>query len=134
MGDFSNGSGGNKPVALVIDDSEVDREVMLDLLRAGGIEAHGLPSPIGATRTARERGAQVVIVDQNLPAMDGSKLTGLFRSSRALQGIRVILVSGTDEHQMVALAREANADAFVGKSRLQADLLDTTRRLLGYAG
>lgn len=55
-------------VAVVIDDSDIDREVMVGLLRSAGIEAHGLPSPIGATRAAREHGAMVAIVDQNLPA------------------------------------------------------------------
>lgn len=117
-------------MALVIDDSDIDREVIVDLLRAGGLEAHGLPSPIGATRAARETGASVVIVDQNLPAMDGSKLTGLFRQNRALQGIRVVMVSGSDEEHMVSVARDAQADAFVGKSRMAEELVKTVKRLL----
>ena len=119
-----------KPVVLVIDDSDIDREVMVDLLQQAGIDAHGLPSPIGVTRKAREKLAQVIIVDQNLPAMDGSKLTALFRSNPALRGIRVIMVSGNDESQMLAVAREAQADAFICKERLQDDLVQTVRRLL----
>ena len=39
---------------LVIDDSDIDRQVMVDLLANAGFEVHELPSPIGATRKARE--------------------------------------------------------------------------------
>jgi CheY-like chemotaxis protein len=118
-----------KPVVLVIDDSDIDRQVIADLLSRAGYEVHGLPTPIGATRVARQLNVKLVIIDQNLPAMDGSKLAALFRKNPAMASIRVVLVSGADERAMIALAREAEIDAFVSKRKLHDELLNTVRRL-----
>jgi PleD family two-component response regulator len=118
-----------KPAVLVIDDSDIDRQVIADLLSRAGYEVHGLPTPIGATRVARQLRVKLVIIDQNLPAMDGSKLAALFRKNPAMQSIRVVLVSGGDERAMSALAREAEIDAFVSKRMLHDELLNTVRRL-----
>lgn len=127
----SNRPGAN-PVAIVVDDSDIDREVMIEILHQGGIATYGLPSPIGATREARARGVSIAIVDQNIPAMDGSKLIALFRSNRKLKQVPIIMVSGNVSAEMVDVARNAGADAFVSKQDLHSNLLQTARRLLGH--
>jgi CheY-like chemotaxis protein len=114
---------------LVIDDSDIDRQVIVDLLKDAGFCVHDLPSPIGATRKARELQVNAVVIDQNLPSLDGSKLATLFRSA-GMKDLRVILVSSSDEAQMVEITKRANADAFVNKQKMQADLVPTLRRLL----
>src|SRR3954469_24693086 len=90
---------------LVIDDSDIDRQVMADILMSAGFEVHELPSPIGATRKARELNVRAVVIDQNLPPLDGSKLAALFRTNASMQDIRVVLVSSSDEAQMQDIAR-----------------------------
>ena len=120
----------SKPAVLVIDDSDIDRQVIVDLLSRDGYEVHALPTPIGATRVARQLRVRLVIIDQNLPAMDGSKLAALFRKNPSMASIRVVLVSGADEKAMAALAKEAQIDAFVSKRMLHDELLSTVRRLV----
>ena len=115
---------------LVIDDSEIDREVMKDVLSAAGYDVHDLPSPIGATRKARELGVRAVVIDQNLPSLDGSKLALLFKNNAGMQDVRVILVSSSDATMMNELARASNADAFVCKQQLHETLVPTLKRLL----
>jgi DNA-binding NarL/FixJ family response regulator len=90
---------------------------------------HSLPSPIGATKAARELGIGVVVIDQNLPAMDGGKLAMLFRNNPALRTVRVVLVSGYDESIMAEIARKVHADAFISKSAIHTQLASTVRRL-----
>ena len=119
------------PTVLVIDDSDIDRQVMLDLLTRAGFQVQDLPTAIGATRAAREFGARVVVIDQNLPALNGAKLAALFRSNPALKDIRVILISSNDEASMAQLVREARADAFVSKNKMHTDLVPTIKRLIG---
>ena len=114
---------------LVIDDSDVDRQVMVEVLEKAGYVVHDLPSPIGATRKARELQVGVVVIDQNLPSLDGSKLAALFRSA-GFHDLRVVLVSSSDELEMMEIARQAKADAFVAKQRLRDQLVPTVRRLL----
>jgi CheY-like chemotaxis protein len=115
---------------LIIDDSEVDAEAMSELLQRAGFETYILPSPIGATRKARELKVRVVIIDQNLPGMDGSKLTALFRGNSQMRHMRVVLVSGNDAVVMKEIARVAHADAFVSKKRVSQDLASVVKRLL----
>lgn len=114
---------------LVIDDSDLDRQLTADILGAGGFTVYQLPSPIGATRAARDLHVGAVVIDQNQPSMDGSKLAALFRST-GLTDLRVILISGSERGDMAEVARVAGADAFVAKQRLREELLPTVRRLL----
>jgi CheY-like chemotaxis protein len=119
------------PMILVIDDSDIDREVMVDLLTKAGYPFHDLPTPIGATRAAREHNARLVLIDQNLPALNGAKLAALFRSNPTMKDIKLVLISSNDESTMAELMREAKADAFVSKTRMHSELVPTIRRLLG---
>lgn len=125
----SNKLGRVAPV-IVIDDSDVDRQVMIELLQQAGIAVHGLATAIGATRIAREVGAKVVVVDQNLPALDGAKLAALFRNNPSMKDVHLILVSSNDEQTMAELVRETGADAFVSKTRIHGELVPAVRRLL----
>ncbi len=115
---------------LVIDDSDIDRQAIIDLLIRAGYDVHGLPTPIGATRVARQLNVKVVVIDQNLPAMDGSKRAALFRKNPSMASIRVVLVSGGDETAMSALARDAEVDAFVSKRSMHDQLVTTIRRIV----
>lgn len=117
-------------VVLVIDDNDVDREAISECLRAVGLTVHGLPSPIGASRKARELNVAVVIIDQNLPAMDGSRLAALFRGNPQMRNIRLVLVSGNDASVMAEIMEHAQADAFVSKRDMQRDLARTVLKLL----
>lgn len=123
-------SKGRSASVLVIDDSDIDRQVISDVLANAGYTVHQLPSPIGATRKARDLQVGVVVIDQNLPSLDGSKLAALFRNA-GLSDLRVILTSSSDEISMLEITKRAKADAFVAKQRLHEDLVETVRRLLG---
>jgi CheY-like chemotaxis protein len=115
---------------LVIDDSDIDRQVMVELLSEAGYDVHELPTAIGATKAAREFDARAVIIDQNLPALNGAKLAALFRSSATMKDIRVVLISSSDEETMAELVKEARADAFVSKDRMHSELVSTMKRLV----
>jgi CheY-like chemotaxis protein len=118
------------PAVLVIDDSDIDRQVMVELLSESGLSVRELPTPIGATRVAREVGAKVVVIDQNLPALNGAKLAALFRSNPALRDIKLVLISSSDEREMAKLVTDAGADAFVSKTRMHSELVSVVRKLL----
>jgi PleD family two-component response regulator len=121
---------GRTETVLVIDDSEIDRHVMVELLTKAGYAVHDLPTAIGATKAAREYNARVVVIDQNLPALNGAKLAQLFRSNQNMKDLRLVLISSSDEATMSDLVKEAQADAFVSKENMHADLVATVRRLM----
>ena len=102
---------------------------MAEVLGASGFEVHALPTAIGATRLARQAGVNIVVIDQNMPSMSGSKLAVLFRDSSVLRHIRLVLVSGDDPEKMRAVALEAGADAFVEKRKAGQELAAVVTRL-----
>ena len=112
---------------LVIDDNDIDRAVMVEILEDAGFTVHDLPSPIGATRLAKQEDFAVVVIDQNMPSMDGSKLATLFRGNRSLQHLGLILVSGDDD--VAEVAGKAGAAAFVAKAKLAHELPQVVARL-----
>lgn len=114
---------------LVIDDSELAREMLCDLLEAAGHRVVSLPSPIGATRAALKQALTVVVIDVDMPGMPGDKLASLFREHRQLDHLGIVLVSGTHEADLRELAERSGADASVAKSRLQTDLTPTVERV-----
>jgi DNA-binding NarL/FixJ family response regulator len=129
MSNLRNTSRARSDSVLVIDDSDIDRQQIADLLTLAGYMVYQLPSPIGATRKARDLQVGLVVIDQNLPSLDGSKLATLFRNA-GFQELRVVLTSSADEMSMIEITKRAKADAFVAKQRLSEDLVATVRKLL----
>jgi CheY-like chemotaxis protein len=116
------------PTVLVIDDSQVARAKMSQLLADAGIRVHALPSPIGATRAILANSVNIVVVDVMLPGMRGDRLAALFRSNPRFRNLGVILVSGAAESELESLSMEVRADATLAKSRL-TELVPMVRKL-----
>jgi two-component system cell cycle response regulator DivK len=100
---------------LVIEDTEDNRQILRDLLGMAGydmIEAHD-----GAEGVAKaaEHKPDLILMDIQMPVMDGYEATRRIKSDPALQAIPVIAVtsyalSGDEEK-----ARRAGCDAYVAK-------------------
>lgn len=78
-----------------------------------------------ALALAREAHPQVVIMDVEMPIMDGITATAALRS--AVPESAVVVHSLHDDAATQARARAAGAVAFVGKHRLEAPLLAAIR-------
>ena len=115
---------------LVIDDDGTAREVTSALLMAAGFTCHAIASPIGATRAMRELRIEAVVCDLNMPAMQGDALAKLFRQSKSLHSIPLILISGAPREELEALIADGTVDAIVHKSDLNSVLVQQLRRLL----
>jgi twitching motility two-component system response regulator PilG len=115
---------------LVIDDSDVARTSMKRALTAAGLRVVDLPSPIGATSLILRAQPQVVVIDVNMPSIQGDKLAALFRKTVRLGQLRIVLVSGLEANSLEALARDAGADAIVAKSEGPDALVRAVKRLM----
>lgn len=115
---------------LVIDDDDIARDVVGAILRGAGFATHPIASPIGATRAVRELSIDAVVCDLNMPAMRGDALARLFRQSKSLHMIPLVLVSGAPRDELDALVGDGTVDAIVHKSELTSLLVPQLRRLL----
>ena len=66
-----------------------------------------------AIELARELRPDVVVLDVNMPRVDGFEAARVIRNE--LPGARIVIVSGTPQHEYAARARKAGADVYVPK-------------------
>lgn len=115
---------------LVIDDTALGRSSVVRLLRRAGISAIATDTAIGATRLVLRSHVSVVVADLNMPAMQGSALLRLVRSNPRLAHVALVLLSGVSAQELVAAAREVEADAAISKLEMATTLVPTVHRLL----
>ena len=113
---------------LVIDDDDVAREIIVDVLARDGHDVSSLPSPIGATKHIVENQIEVVVLDVMMPSMRGDKLAALLGRNPKLKNLGVVLVTSARAEDVSVLADAVSSVTIVAKDGLQADLTMAVRR------
>lgn len=113
---------------LVIDDDDVAREIIVDVLAREGHSVSSLPSPIGATKHIVENQIEVVVLDVMMPSMRGDKLAALLGRNPKLKNLGVVLVTSARAEDVSVLADAVNSVAIVAKDGLQAELPQAVRK------
>ncbi len=113
---------------LVIDDDEIAREIIGDILRGAGHEVFELSSAMGATQAVYRHNVDAVVLDVNMPTVKGDKLAGLLRGSKKGESLWVVLVSAQTRSDLRKLADDCKADATVSKEAIHTELLDAMTR------
>jgi two-component system chemotaxis response regulator CheY len=102
--------------ALVVDDSRTTRLILKALLRQLGYEV----SEAGSAREAfdhllRSPETALVLVDWNMPEVDGVALVSALRADGRFADLPVLMVSGEEDAGHTAAAVRAGANGFVSK-------------------
>jgi CheY-like chemotaxis protein len=113
---------------LVIDDDDVARDVIVDVLEHDGHTVTSLPSPIGATKHIVDQHVNVVVLDLMMPSMRGDKLATLLGRNPKLKNLGVVLVTSARLEDVSALTEAMGSIAIVSKNGIQADLCPAVRR------
>jgi CheY-like chemotaxis protein/HPt (histidine-containing phosphotransfer) domain-containing protein len=114
--------------ALVVDDSELVGEELVDALRAVGIEAAVASSTEAAVAAARAKAPDVVLVDANIPGADVRDLCARIREQASLA--KFLVVSASSDDDLSRFAREVGADGHIGKLRGTAAIIERVQTLL----
>ena len=116
---------------LVVEDQEDNRRIVRDLLASVGytlIEAHDGKAGV---ELAREHRPDLILMDIQLPELDGYEATRRIKADPELQPIPIVVVTSYalsgDDQKAVA----AGCDAYVAKPFSPRQLLATIRGLLG---
>jgi two-component system, cell cycle response regulator DivK len=115
---------------LIVDDNRDSREGSAEYLEAFGFEVEQASGGEEALACLRRRVPEVVLVDLQMPGLDGWELLKLVRSDPALRDVPVIAISACVFPQDRARAREAGCDLFLSKPCLPGDMLRAVRRVL----
>lgn len=103
--------------AIVIDDSRAMRTILGGILKSIGYgvreACHGIE---GLVRLEEPLGKpDLLLVDWNMPVMDGLRFVEEIRSRRDLADIRIVMVSSENEADRISEALDAGADDYVVK-------------------
>ena len=118
---------------LVVDDSAVMRAMIIRTLRMCGLplgEVHQAADGAEALRRLKEAWVDLMLLDINMPVMDGEEVLDRLRADVETADLRVVVVSteGSDERVERLAARGA---AFVRKPFTPETLRDTVLRITG---
>lgn len=109
---------------LIVDDHDAIRTLLSRVLtKAGAAHVRAAASGFDGLAQLAERPAQLILVDQNMPGMDGLAFVKTVRADPALAGARILMISGYSDAQQRAAAHAAGADAVLMKPVSPRDLL-----------
>jgi two-component system cell cycle response regulator DivK len=115
---------------LVIEDTEDNREIMRDLLSSAGyVYLEAVDGEAGVAAARRER-PDLILMDIQLPVMDGYEATRRIKADPATAGIPVIAVTSYALSGDEAKAKAAGCDGYVAKPFSPRQLLATVREFL----
>jgi DNA-binding response OmpR family regulator len=106
-----------KPTVLVIDDSVTFRETLRDALQADGYETLVAGTGEAGLRIASDHRPGAILVDGELPGIDGPTVIRHVRIDTALRNIPCVLLTASDDRNAELHALDAGADAFVRKDQ-----------------
>lgn len=98
---------------LVIQDSpSVNAMLRFRLERAGFAVDTAETGEEGIAKTS-ERQYQLILLDYNLPGINGSEVCHLLKEDHSTQDIPVLFMSAKDENKLSQITKEAGADGYV---------------------
>jgi len=114
---------GRKHKILVVDDDELFGHRTVELLTKAGFEASFHRGPIGTLQAVRDSQCELVILDVNMPRINGAQVLRMIRDSFGLGQVRVILCTNMEPRVIDSLSRMSGVPA-VAKSCSAAEFID----------
>jgi two-component system cell cycle response regulator DivK len=116
---------------LVVEDHEDNRRILRDLLASAGFESlEAVTGEEGVSLAETER-PDLILMDIQLPGLDGYEATRRIKANPALRQIPVIAVTSYALSGDEVKAKDAGCDAYVAKPFSPRALLAKVREYLG---
>ena len=115
---------------LIVEDNEKNMKLVRDILRHNGHDTIEATTGGDGVRLARERRPDLILIDIQLPDIDGIEALSRIRKDASLDSVAVIAVSASvmpDDQQKIVTS---GFDAFVTKPINLKQFLDTVQRFL----
>jgi len=119
---------------LVIEDNEDNRQIIRDLLTSLGYELIEAVDGAQGVAMAQSHRPDLILMDIQLPEMDGYEATRQIRAVPELKTVPIIAVTSYALSGDEAKARDAGCDGYVAKPFSPRELLAKIRKFLPDAG
>jgi chemosensory pili system protein ChpA (sensor histidine kinase/response regulator) len=118
------------PTVLVVDDSLTMRKVISRLLVREGYHAVTAKDGVDALQQLESIQPKVILLDIEMPRMDGFELARAVRGNAKTARIPMIVISSRTADKHRAYAQELGVDVYLGKPYQEEDLLDHVARFV----
>lgn len=114
---------------LVVDDDAVQRQLERDILESSDIACEVEEARNGGEALERLRAMpfDAVLLDKRMPAMDGDEVCRRVRQDPRLSLLPLIMVTGTNSQEDLAISLQAGATDFISKPYTPLELISRIR-------
>jgi chemosensory pili system protein ChpA (sensor histidine kinase/response regulator) len=119
-----------RPVALVVDDSITVRRVTQRLLERNGMRVLTARDGLDAVGVLAEHLPDVILLDIEMPRMDGYEVAAHVRNDERLRDIPIIMITSRVGEKHRARAIELGVTDYLGKPYQEAQLLEAIEPLV----
>jgi len=116
---------------LVVEDTEDNRQILRDLLTAAGYDVIEATDGGTGVTMAGEHVPDLILMDMQLPVIDGYEASRRIKADPKLQHIPIIAVTSYALVGDEAKTREAGCDGYVAKPFSPRHLLEKVRAFIG---
>ena len=120
-----------QPTVLVVDDSVTVRKVTSRFLERQGIKVLIAKDGVDAIEILQESTPDLVLLDIEMPRMDGFEVATQMRHSSRLKNIPIIMITSRTGEKHRQRAFEIGVDDYMGKPFQEKQLLKKIKSLLG---
>ena len=121
------------PLILVVDDTRDTRELFVEYLRLAGFEVEQAESGTEALRTAAALRPAAIVMDLEMPEMDGWEATRRLKADKQTRDIPVVALSAHVMEGARKKAIEAGCAGFLSKPCYPSQVSEELQRVLGAA-
>lgn len=115
---------------LVVEDSQVDRLRLVKLLEGTGYRVCTAANGLEAIALVQQQAPALILMDVNMPQMDGFAATRALRGGEHTKSIPVVLVTAKDQKADKAWGQMLGAKGYITKPFADEVLLQQVRALL----
>lgn len=119
-----------KQVVLIVDDSVTVRKVTSRLLERSGYETYVATDGIDALEKLQEMTPDLMLLDIEMPRMDGFELANQIRHTKRLEKLPIIMITSRTGEKHRERAMSIGVNAYMGKPFQEQALLTNIARLV----
>ncbi len=115
---------------LVIQDSPSINAMIKFRLQGGGFFVEAVETGEEGIEKARTGSYQLILLDYNLPKLDGSQVCKILKAEENTENIPIIFMSAKDENKLSQITKEAGADDYIHLPFEGKEFIDKIKGLL----
>jgi chemosensory pili system protein ChpA (sensor histidine kinase/response regulator) len=118
------------PVALVVDDSLSARRALADFVKDLGFEVHTAGDGLEAVASMERRVPDILLVDLEMPRMNGLELAARVRSHEATRHLPIVMITSRSTEKHRRNAAQAGVDVYLVKPFPEDELAAHIQQLM----